>query len=56
MTHAGGSFSVEGAEADAAIAEVERWAAEALHAARLPCRVVSVGSTPRPTPSTDFSE
>lgn len=50
VTHAGESYGAVGAEALAAFAEVERLAAvtaaEALRAAGLPCRTVSVGSTP----------
>jgi D-serine deaminase-like pyridoxal phosphate-dependent protein len=50
MTHAGESYGVTGNEAQAAFAEIERAAAVAaagaLRAARLPCPVVSVGSTP----------
>lgn len=50
VTHAGESYAASGAEAHAAFAERERAAcvaaAEALHAAGLPCPVVSVGSSP----------
>ncbi|MGL4966965.1 MAG: DSD1 family PLP-dependent enzyme [Inquilinus sp.] len=50
VTHAGESYGAVGAEALAAFAERERFAAvaaaEALRAAGLPCPVVSVGSTP----------
>ena len=50
LTHAGESYSANGADAHAAFAEQERAvtvaAAEALRAAGLPCEVVSVGSTP----------
>lgn len=50
MTHAGESYTVEGREAHADFAEIERAAvvaaANALHAADLPSPVVSVGSTP----------
>lgn len=50
MTHAGESYTIVGNEAHAAFAEQERAAAvaaaETLRIAGLPCRVVSVGSTP----------
>ncbi|WP_300537854.1 alanine racemase [Sphingosinicella sp.] len=50
LTHAGESYSCEGADAIAAHAELERAglvrAAERLRAAELPCPVVSMGSTP----------
>lgn len=50
LTHAGGSYSKSGQEAQAEAAEEERravvTAAEALRSAGLPCPVVSVGSTP----------
>jgi D-serine deaminase-like pyridoxal phosphate-dependent protein len=50
MTHAGGSYDSEGAEALERAAERERAAAvgcaDALRAVNLPCPVVSVGSTP----------
>lgn len=50
MTHAGESYTVNGADAHAAFAEQERAAAVAaadvLRTAGLPCPVVSVGSTP----------
>jgi D-serine deaminase-like pyridoxal phosphate-dependent protein len=50
MTHAGSSYDLDAAEALAALAEQERAgcvrAAERLRTAGLPCRVVSVGSTP----------
>ncbi|WP_428929704.1 alanine racemase [Marinibacterium sp. SX1] len=50
LTHAGESYGVRGAAAHAEFAEQERAAAvaaaEALRRARLPCAVVSVGSTP----------
>ena len=50
MTHAGESYGVSGRAAHADFAERERvacvTAAEALRAARLPCPVISVGSTP----------
>ena len=50
MTHAGGSYGAVGVEAQAAFAERERYAvvsvAARLREAGLPCKVVSVGSTP----------
>ncbi len=50
LTHAGESYSCEGADAIAAHAEIERaglvHAAERLRAAGLPCPIVSMGSTP----------
>ena len=50
MTHGGGSYGAFDEEALAAHAELERsgavQAAETLHAASLPCPIVSVGSTP----------
>ncbi|BBE35684.1 alanine racemase [Sphingosinicella microcystinivorans] len=50
LTHAGESYSCQGADAIAAHAEIERAglvrAAERLRAAGLPCPVVSMGSTP----------
>ena len=53
MTHAGDSYNCTSVEAIRAIAEQERAltvrAAERLRAARLPCPIVSVGSTPTAT-------
>lgn len=50
LTHAGESYSCEGADAIAAHAEIERAglvrAAERLRTAGLPCPIVSMGSTP----------
>jgi len=59
LTHAGGSYAARGEQALRQCAEEERRgvvdAATALRAAGLPCRVVSLGSTPTAHSATDLT-